>query len=671
MKMKRLLAIITILCLCLTTVVFAEDAPAADAGSGESDVIAGTWVETVAHRATIEITAADEGYTVHIEWPGSAFDRAVWDIPAGTYDAAAKTLTYNKGKQVKRTYKEDGTYQEETISENESGTLTLSDDGKITWHRLGTEDSVFEKAEITAPDYSGSWVETIAHRATVEVTAADDGYAIHIEWPGSVSEREIWDIPKAVYDKDKNALVYANGKETKRTYKEDGTYEETLVSATATGTFALNDEGKLTWHRDGTDQEDTVFEHPAPTPPDYSGVWVETIAHRATIKITASGDGYTIHIEWPGSASTREVWDIRNAVYDKDKKALVYTNGKETERTYKADGTYTEKTVSITAAGTFALGDDGKLTWHRDGTDQGDDVFEKTEIVDPDLEGNWIDTVSKRAQMKIRKSGDGYAVRIEWGGGVSTRSMWDIPMVVYDREKGALVYDNCTEFERNYKADGTYQDTVFTTKATGTLTLREDGKLDWHRDSAPDAKAIFERSSEEFNPFEDVATTDYFYEAVLWAYKNDITKGMDETHFVPNGNLTRAQVVTFLWRVAGKPAPAAGTNPFADVTSDMYCYEPVLWAVEKGITTGMDETHFAPEENVTRAQSVTFLYRYMGQKTDVRNPFVDVAADAWYYEAVLWASANKIVNGMDETHFAPEDGCTRGQIVTILYRAKQ
>ena len=103
----------------------------------------------------------------------------------------------------------------------------------------------------------------------------------------------------------------------------------------------------------------------------------------------------------------------------------------------------------------------------------------------------------------------------------------------------------------------------------------------------------------------------------------------------------------------------------------MYCYEPVLWAVEKNITTGMDETHFAPDANVTRAQSVTFLYRYMGQKTEVRNPFVDVAADAWYYEAVLWASANKIVNGMDDTHFAPEDGCTRGQIVTILYRAKK
>ncbi len=669
MKMKRLLAIITILCLCLTTVVYAEDAPASDPAAGVSDLYTGTWTETIAHRATIEITAADEGFTVHVEWPGSISERAVWVISDAAYDSEKDALVYKNGKQVKRTFKEDGTYTDETVSTAESGTITV-EDGKLSWHRdaEGQEDAVFEKTEIIPPDYEGIWVDSIAKRASVEITAEGEGYTICVEWPGSVSTREVWEITNAVYDKEKNALVYANGKETERTYKEDGTYEEKLVSATATGTFTLTEDGKLTWHRDGSDQEDMTFEKVEITPPDYSGDWVETIAHRANIKIIKSGEGYTIHAEWPGSISTRAIWDITNATYDKEKKALVYTNGKETERTYKEDGTYEEKVVSTTASGSFTLKEDGKLNWHRDGADPADTVFEKTEIVEPEYAGDWIGVLQKRARMNIKKTGDDYYVRVEWSGSANSKAIWDIPKASLNPAKGCLVYSNCTEFDRIFKEDGTYQDTVHTTQASGTLTLKDDGKIYWHRNDSPQDDIAFERSD---NPFVDVEESDYFYDPVLWAYKNGITTGMSDTEFAPNLSLTRAQVVTFLWRAAGKPAPTTSNNPFTDVSKDMYCYEPVLWAVEKNITTGMDETHFAPDANVTRAQSVTFLYRYMGQKTEVRNPFVDVAADAWYYEAVLWASANKIVNGMDDTHFAPEDGCTRGQIVTILYRAKK
>ena len=672
MKMKRLLAIITILCLCLTTVVYAEDAPVAAPTGGGNDAFAGTWVETVAHRATIEITAKDSGYTIHVEWPGSASERTVWEIPDAVYDSGKDALVYKDGQMLKRTYKEDGTYEDATIYIEESGTISVKND-TLTWHRDSDDPTVgevtFNKAKEAVPDYEGIWVDSIAKRASVEITAEGEGYTICVEWPGSVSTREVWEITNAVYDKEKNALVYANGKETERTYKEDGTYEEKLISATATGTFTLTEDGNLTWHRDGSDQEDMTFEKVEIVPPDFTGDWVDSASNRAKMNIKKSGGNYTIHVQWSGSVSSMAVWDI-TATYDKDKKALVYTNGKESERTYKQDGTYEEKVLSNEASGTLVMKDDGKIYWTRDGADQFPTAFEKYEYTEPDYEGNWVDTVSKRAQMKIKKSGDGYIVRIEWGGGVSTRAMWDIPMVVYNQTKDALVYDNCTEFERNYKSDGTYQDTVFTTKGTGTLTLKSDGKIYWHRNSAPDEDLIFERSSEEFNPFEDVTKEDYFYDAVLWAYKNGITQGMSDTEFMPALNVTRGQVVTFLWRVAGKPAPTKSTNPFADVTKDMYCYEPVLWAVENGITTGMDETHFAPDANVTRAQVVTFLYRYKGKKVETANPFVDVPSGEWYYEAVLWAASNKIVNGMDETHFAPEDNCTRGQIVTILYRSK-
>ncbi|MGN0249983.1 MAG: S-layer homology domain-containing protein, partial [Oliverpabstia sp.] len=180
-------------------------------------------------------------------------------------------------------------------------------------------------------------------------------------------------------------------------------------------------------------------------------------------------------------------------------------------------------------------------------------------------------------------------------------------------------------------------------------------------------------SSREYNPnpFEDVAKDSYYYDAVLWAVKNDITSGKDETHFAPNDDCTRAQVVTFLWRAMDEPEPKTTENPFVDVKEDKYYYKAVLWAAENGITSGIDETHFAPNDTVTRGQFVTFLHRNEGEpKPNItENPFVDVNESKYYYDAVLWAYENEITKGTDETHFKPESGCTRGQVVTFLYRA--
>ena len=123
-------------------------------------------------------------------------------------------------------------------------------------------------------------------------------------------------------------------------------------------------------------------------------------------------------------------------------------------------------------------------------------------------------------------------------------------------------------------------------------------------------------SSREYNPnpFEDVSEDDYYYDAVLWAVKNNITSGTDETHFAPRESCTRAQVVTFLWRAMDEPEPETTKNPFVDVKEDKYYYKAVLWAAEKGITSGIDETHFAPKSSCTRAQVVTFLYRAYGDE---------------------------------------------------------
>ncbi|MBR2667855.1 MAG: S-layer homology domain-containing protein [Oscillospiraceae bacterium] len=174
------------------------------------------------------------------------------------------------------------------------------------------------------------------------------------------------------------------------------------------------------------------------------------------------------------------------------------------------------------------------------------------------------------------------------------------------------------------------------------------------------------------NPFVDVAADAYYYAPVLWAYSHtpQITNGTDETHFSPEATCTRGQVVTFLWRSAGCPAPTSSTMPFADVASDAYYYEAVLWAVEKNITKGTSETTFSPDAYCTRAQVVTFLWRSSGEPAaSGTNVFADVSADAYYYAPVLWAVEKSITNGTDATHFSPDNSCTRGQIVTFLYRA--
>ncbi|MBR2047544.1 MAG: leucine-rich repeat protein [Oscillospiraceae bacterium] len=173
------------------------------------------------------------------------------------------------------------------------------------------------------------------------------------------------------------------------------------------------------------------------------------------------------------------------------------------------------------------------------------------------------------------------------------------------------------------------------------------------------------------NPFTDVAKQDYFYTPVLWAVENGITSGMSATTFAPNATCTRAQVVTFLWRAMGKPAPGQHDNPFTDVKQGDYFYDAVLWAVEKGITAGTSATTFAPNNPCTRDQVVTFLWRAMGQPAPGTqdNPFTDVPEAQWYYQPVLWAVENGITSGTSATTFAPGSPCTRGQVVTFLYRA--
>ena len=173
------------------------------------------------------------------------------------------------------------------------------------------------------------------------------------------------------------------------------------------------------------------------------------------------------------------------------------------------------------------------------------------------------------------------------------------------------------------------------------------------------------------NPFIDVPAGSYYEDAVIWAVDKGITTGTSATTFNPNGICTRAQAVTFLWRAAGSPAAKSAVMPFTDVKAGSYYYDAVLWAVEKGITKGTSDTMFSPDATCTRAQIVTFLYRASGSPAVSGNAaFTDVAADAYYAAAVTWAEKNGITGGIGGGLFGSDQSCTRGQIVTFLYRAR-
>ena len=173
--------------------------------------------------------------------------------------------------------------------------------------------------------------------------------------------------------------------------------------------------------------------------------------------------------------------------------------------------------------------------------------------------------------------------------------------------------------------------------------------------------------------FTDVSENAYYFDAVLWALDEGITSGTSATTFSPDAACTRAQMATFLWRAAGSPAPKGNSNPFTDVSADAYYAEAVQWAVEQGITVGTSATTFSPDADCTRAQMAVFIYRNEQAKGGgftgawmFRLPFTDTPE--WAYEAIAWCYKEGITEGTGATTFSPDAPCTRAQMVTFLYR---
>ena len=202
------------------------------------------------------------------------------------------------------------------------------------------------------------------------------------------------------------------------------------------------------------------------------------------------------------------------------------------------------------------------------------------------------------------------------------------------------------------------------------LTDKGNGKYTFTMPASKvEIKATFVKEVET-SPFSDVSTSAYYYEAVKWAQEKDITGGIGNGLFGPNQPCTRAQIVTFLWRAAGSPEPKSMSS-FSDVSADSYYAKAVAWAVENGITTGTGDGKFSPDATCTRAQSVTFLFRAIGKLVDSKAEFSDVLTDSYYANAVAWAVENGVTNGIGDGLFGPDNSCTRAQIVTFLFRAYQ
>ena len=224
------------------------------------------------------------------------------------------------------------------------------------------------------------------------------------------------------------------------------------------------------------------------------------------------------------------------------------------------------------------------------------------------------------------------------------------------------------------KPDSGYQlDDLTVTDKNGKelkLTDKGNGKYTFTMPASKvEVNATFVKEVET-SPFSDVSTSAYYYEAVKWAQEKGITGGIGNGLFGPNQPCTRAQIVTFLWRAAGSPEPKAMSS-FADVSTDAYYAKAVAWAVENGITTGTGDGKFSPDATCTRAQSVTFLFRAIGKLVDSKAEFSDVLTDSYYANAVAWAVENGVTNGIGDGLFGPDNSCTRAQIVTFLFRAYQ
>lgn len=426
-----------------------------------------------------------------------------------------------------------------------------------------------------------------------------------------------------------------------------------------------------------------------------TGVWTWSSSDPTVLAVSGTTATAAVKVLKSGSATLKVEYSSDTTIGEKTTVAI--TIGKATITiTAKDQSIYTgaelpnlsapEKNTHYTVTGLVgedALGGTIAMKYQKDGADVTPDKNKPGEYdivisgaTNSDTEKyNDIVFASGKLTISNRPSSGGSSSPSTYSPSVSAADNGSVSLSPRSAAKGSEVTITPNP-EKGYKLENL----AVTDRKGNTIKLTEkDGKFTFIMPGAgvkvvPTFTKIEEQLQPQTpetvqNPFVDVKETDYYYDATLWAAEKGITKGVSETAFGPDADCTRAQIVTFLWRAAGSPAPKAATMSFTDVASDAYYRDAVLWAVEQGITNGISTNIFSPNTVCTRAQTVTFLYRAAGSPAaGASSGFTDVESGAYFTNGVKWAVENSITNGTGANIFNPNVSCTRGQIVTFLYR---
>ena len=514
--------------------------------------------------------------------------------------------------------------------------------------------------QITATDTNGILVgnpsvtdQTLSYQFKNDASLKDKTAEIKIHV--NSNNYDAYDITVTVTVLDKltqNDFKFAAAAQTKTYGDSKFTYAATGAVAGSTVTYSSSNNnvatvnestGEVTILKAG----ETIITAAATATDDYAAA---TQTYTLTVnkaKLTVRPKSYTIRVG--DTLPTPEVEYVGLKNNDKAENVAKLNEGKKLDLKIKNKDNGTLKNSNTT--GTYEI------------------VFEETPTFQ--TAGNYEIEVVDTGKLTInsRSSGSGGSGVSTYPVSVTTPKNGKVTVSPSNAAKGVAVTvtvtpDSGYEMDKLTVTDASGKTISTTDKGNGKFTFTmPNGKVS--------VSATFKQTTvtPPSTGFVDVPASAYYADAVKWAVEKGITTGTSATTFSPEASCTRAQMVTFLWRAAGSPAPKATTTAFTDLDKSAYYYDAVLWAVEQGITTGTSATTFSPNATVTRGQTVTFLYRFAGQPAvSGSSSFTDVNSSDYYAAAVQWAKEQGITSGTSDTTFSPTSDCTRGQIVTFLYR---